>query len=203
MLRFAQGLLERPSIYLALQRAVKADEARYECLRELDVRPGHRVLDVGCGPAYYVDKLPEGVVYEGFDTDARYIAWAREKFGHRARFTVDTYTEAHRAQLPPFDRVLLMGLLHHLDDAQSQGLLDLIGRSLAPGGKVIALDTCFDPALNLVQTVLAAKDRGRFVRTTSAFKSLAEHSFHDVSGRLVDDCHVPVRLWIMRMEKPR
>lgn len=198
-----KAALAHPSVYLMLQRALRADRARYECLRELDVRPGHKVLDVGCGPAYYVGSLPPDVEYHGFDTDARYIAWAKQKFGDRADFHLDTYTEAHREKLPRFDRVLLMGLLHHLGDDDARGLLSLIGRSLAPGGVVVALDTCTDPQLSSFQNWLAKKDRGQFVRETSAFRELGESAFTRVEGRLGEDRFVPVRLWIMRLEGPR
>lgn len=197
------ALLSHPALYLMLQRAVRADRARYECLRELDIRPGHKVLDVGCGPAYYVDRLPADVEYHGFDTDTRYIAWARQRFGARATFHLDTYTEAHRQRLPRFDRVLLMGLLHHLNDDEADGLLALIGRSLAPGGVVVALDTCLDDSLSRFQRWLAKKDRGQFVRETAAFHAIGERAFARVRGRLGEDHRVPVRLWIMRLEQPR
>lgn len=203
MLHMAKALLESPGVYIAVQRALRADRARYECLREVDLKPGHRVLDVGCGPAYYVDQLPAGVDYHGFDTDAAYIGWARNRFGGRGQFHVDTYTEEHRQRLPKFDRVLLLGLLHHLDDDEVANLLALVGRSLAPGGVVVSLDPCFDPALHALQSFMAANDRGRFVRTSRAFEKLGTAAFADVAGRLVEDRYVPVRQWIMRLENPR
>jgi SAM-dependent methyltransferase len=202
MLRSTRALLAHPRVYLALQRALRADTPRYRCLTELGIAPGHAVLDVGCGPAYYVPRLPAGVNYHGFDTDLRYITWAREKFGARGTFHLDMYSEEHRRALPPFDRVLLMGLLHHLDDGSALELLRLIGRSLAPGGAVMALDTCLHPQLTPVQRWLAVRDRGQHVRGTGAFVELAEQVFGKVEGHLDPDASVPVRLFFMRMESP-
>jgi SAM-dependent methyltransferase len=202
MLKAAQSLLAHPSVYLAFQRSLRADKHRFECLRALDVQAGHTVLDVGCGPAYYLPALPK-VTYHGFDTDARYIAYARQHYGHLGSFTCDMYTEESRRNLPSFDRVLLMGLLHHLDDQQATALLALIARSLRPDGIVIALDTCLDPALWPAQRWLATRDRGQHVRETKDFVRLAQQSFSSVSGSLTLEWFVPVRQWVMVMRGPQ
>jgi SAM-dependent methyltransferase len=200
--RLTLALLGHPAIYIASQHALGAVRPRFECLALLGLRPGHRVLDVGCGPAYYLDALPDGVEYHGFDTDAHYLDYARRRFGARATFHHGIYDEAARQRMPRFDRVLLMGLLHHLDDAQAHDLLGLLVRSLGPEGLVVTLDTCFDRELMPVQTFLARQDRGRFVRDTAAFRALASAHFQRVDGRLVDRW-VPVRQFVMELREPR
>src|SRR5690606_33354383 len=60
-----KSLLSHHALYTGLQRAVGADRLRFRCLDELDLRPGECVLDLGCGPAYYLDRLPSGVRYFG------------------------------------------------------------------------------------------------------------------------------------------
>jgi len=57
------GVLSLPNAYIAVQRALGADRLRYICIDELRLTPGDVVLDVGCGPAYYLHKLPPGVKY--------------------------------------------------------------------------------------------------------------------------------------------
>lgn len=202
MRRLAQALLGHPAVYMLAQRALLATRARYQSLDELDVRPGMRVLDVGCGPAYYLDALPRDVEYHGFDTAPRYLDWARRRFGARATFHDGIYTEAERVRLPPFDRVMLMGLLHHLDDQQAHELLALLVRSLTPGGVVVTLDTCLDDELGPLQRYLARQDRGRFVRSTRDFRALAGAHFDHVEGRLLDR-KAPVRLFLMKLAEGR
>ncbi len=73
MLARLRQTLGNVGLYIAVQKGIGADRIRYRCLDEAELKPGDRVLDVGCGPAYYFDRLPE-VEYVGFDTSAPYVA---------------------------------------------------------------------------------------------------------------------------------
>ena len=129
MLTKVKGLLGHVPVYVALQRGVGADRLRYRCLDDLALKPGDRVLDVGCGPAYYFGRLPEGIHYHGFDTSDRYIEYANKRWGgDRAEFRQEIFTEDHLNEIPPVDAVMMLGLLHHLSDEQSRQLLSLAGR---------------------------------------------------------------------------
>ena len=141
-----KSLLAHVPAYLALQRGIGADRLRYRCLDESGIRPGDTVVDVGCGPAYYFDRLPQPITYVGFDTDATYIEWARRRFGGRATFHCGIFNDAQAGKLPPVNVVLLLGLLHHLSDEESAALLRTSAGLLAPGGRVVSVDTCFDPS---------------------------------------------------------
>jgi len=198
-----KGLLGHVPLYVALQRGVGADRLRYRCLDELDLQPGQVVLDVGCGPAYYFERLPRGVRYFGFDTSERYIAYARRKWGHRGDFRTEIFSEEHLDELPPIDSVMLLGLLHHLSDAQARDLLNLAGRALAPDGRVISVDTCFEPRQGRISRWMSQNDRGEHVRSPEAFVALAGESFAKVDGEVVDDAtRIPSSHWMMRMSAP-
>jgi SAM-dependent methyltransferase len=198
-----KGLLGHVPVYVALQRGVGADRLRYRCLDELDLQPGQVVLDVGCGPAYYFERLPPGVRYFGFDTSERYIAYARRRWGDRADFRTEIFGEEHLDELPPVDSVMLLGLLHHLSDEQVRGLLNLAGRALAPDGRVISVDTCFEPRQGRISRWMSENDRGEHVRSPEAFVALARESFAKVDGEVVDDAtRIPSSHWMMRMSAP-
>jgi SAM-dependent methyltransferase len=188
--------------YVVAQHLVGADVVRKLSIDALAPAAGHRVLDIGCGPAYYLGHLPP-CEYHGFDTDKDHIALARRRFGHWARFYDETYTDEHRAALAPFDRVLLMGLLHHLDDGSCDGLLDLVSRSLAPGGRVVSLDTVLFPGQSAVSRRLAKNDQGDFVRYAEGFEAIARRHFREVEGRVVGDTwRVPSAHYMMVLESP-
>jgi SAM-dependent methyltransferase len=203
VLRGLKDLLGYVPLYVALQRGVGADRLRYRCLQELDLQPGEVVLDVGCGPAYYFERLPKGIRYYGFDTSPKYIEYARKKWGDRAEFRTEIFTEEHVAELPPINAVMLLGLLHHLSDEQARTLLGLAGRALAPGGRVISVDTCFEPNQGRISRWMSANDRGEHVREPASFVALATEFFADVNGEVVDDAtRIPSSHWMMRMSEP-
>lgn len=185
------------------QRLVDGDRARTDCLAELGLRAGDRILDIGCGPAYYFGALPD-CEYFGFDTNAAQISVARARFGERGCFFAEPYTAEHQRQFARFDKVLLLGLLHHLDDAQARGLLDLVVRSLKPGGRVVALDTSLYDGQSLLSRFLAKNDRGNYVRRPDEFQALGAASFEHITSRLFGDTLLmPSAFFLMTLSGPR
>ncbi|WP_353398966.1 class I SAM-dependent methyltransferase [Hydrogenophaga sp. 5NK40-0174] len=174
---------------------------RSHCLDILQAHEGERVLDVGCGPAYYLNDLPR-LDYYGFDTDERYIDHAKRRFGERGHFFAEPFDESRARELGPFDGVLLMGLLHHLDDQSCHSLLGAIAASLRPGGRVVALDTVIHEGQHRFEHWLAVHDRGEFVRTPEAFLDLAKPHFESVQGQLPKASLTPSIYWVMTMRKP-
>jgi SAM-dependent methyltransferase len=203
MLDGLRKLLGNVGLYIALQKALGADRVRYRCLDEVELKPGERVLDVGCGPAYYLGRLPD-VEYHGFDTSPAYIAYARRRFGERGRFHCEVLTEAHLAELPRFDAVLLFGVLHHLDDDQCATLLDLAARGLADGGRVVSVDPCLHPGQGRISRWMSENDRGEHVRTPDGFDALARASFGEVDTEILDTVsRVPSSHYMMVLTTPR
>jgi len=79
-LEFDQRLVERLERLYATRDVLR----RREPVRAaLDVRPGDRILDVGCGPGFYVTELLEAVGHEGsvvgVDSSADMLAVAAKR----------------------------------------------------------------------------------------------------------------------------
>lgn len=190
------------ALYLTTQKLFGAHRLRRLCVGILDARNGERVLDVGCGPAYILDYLPS-VAYYGFDAEPRYIRHARRRYGSRGSFAAEPVTAARLAGLPPFDGILLMGLLHHLPDDHCRQVLALLSSALTPGGRVVTLDPCFVAGQSRIARFVAAHDRGRYVRDEPGYRRLVDPSFAEVDVRVVHNVgRLPSTEIIMRLSAP-
>lgn len=199
---YFKNLLSHTTAYLAVQRLFGADRLRRVCVDILAPRQGEHILDVGCGPAYILDYMPP-ITYHGFDTEQRYIDYARQKYADRGHFYCEPYTAEHAKRLEPFDGVMLMGLLHHLSDDMCHEVLDLIARSLKPGGRVVTLDPCFVDGQSAIARYVAAHDRGQFVRDEPSYAGLVERHFSGVERKVVHNVgRLPSTEIIMRLTGP-
>lgn len=57
--------------------------------------PGAKILDLGCGPARILEDLPSSVEYHGCDSNPKYIADAKEKYGECGNFWVVDFNSAN------------------------------------------------------------------------------------------------------------
>ena len=105
--------------------------------------PGERILDVGCGPGFYVAELldavgPEGSVV-GVDGSSSSLAVAARRCEGRANVA---FHEADATSLPvadaEFDAALSVQVLEYVPDVAA--VLREIHRVLRPGGRVVVWD---------------------------------------------------------------
>jgi SAM-dependent methyltransferase len=176
-------VLSQPAVYSAFQRLMGAYDDRERYVRDF-LRPaaGMRVLDIGCGPADILAHLPD-VEYFGFDISEQYIEKARQRFAdRRAQFACKHLTPDDLATLPRFDRVIAIGLLHHLDDETALGVLRMASSRLAPNGRLVTLDPCFAADQHPLARWLVKSDRGQNVRTRAGYEALALGAFERVQA---------------------
>ncbi len=119
---------------------------RETTLRHAVLKPGERVLDVGCGTGV-LTRLAAGVVGEkghviGIDPATKMISIAKENASReksRAEFKLSTI-ENLPFEDNSFDCVLSSFMIHHLpSDLKLAGLTEVY-RVLRPGGRLLAVD---------------------------------------------------------------
>jgi ubiquinone/menaquinone biosynthesis C-methylase UbiE len=114
-------------------------------IRAADVRPGDRLLDVGCGTGTLLQlagRAQPGAELVGMDADARILEMARRKLA--ASGIQASLDEGLASSLPyadeTFDRVVSTLMLHHLPRAEKENMLRESLRVLRPGGRAIVGD---------------------------------------------------------------
>ena len=108
------------------------------------------------------------------------------------------------ADLPAPDAVLLLGLLHHLSDEDSSNLLELCASILAPGGRVVTVDTAFVPGQGKLSRWMSENDRGEFVRDPAGFEALAAPYFGSAATQIVSGTgRIPGAYVLMTLSESR
>ena len=155
---FARGILE--DNFKAIHRTIR---------EQLSMKPGHRVLDVACGPgAFSVLFDPEG--YLGVDINHRYINYAKRHY--RGSFQVMDVRNLEFEE-SSFDEALVFGLLHHLSDEDAEGVISGLSRVLKPGGRVLVIeDIPTESKLNLIGRLLHWVENGHFIRHAEGYRRL-------------------------------
>jgi cyclopropane-fatty-acyl-phospholipid synthase len=104
--------------------------------RKLDAKPGHRILDIGCGWGSFLKYARErGLEAEGIALSHRQVAECR-RFGFRA-----SYADAAEAIPSPIDRVVTAGMMEHCKNQRGQILQNCFD-ALPPGGRMVVQEIC-------------------------------------------------------------
>ena len=153
--------------------------------------PSARVADLGCGPVdllRYLSPEKRPAFYLGLDVSDEYLDYARRraaKLQMPATFEAFDLTrladsETHRAAVAEklstaqADRALLLGVLHHIDDASALSTLETLSR-VPTLQRVFTWDVLIAPGRR-INNYLARNDRGTFVRTEAQYDALLAKS---------------------------
>lgn len=174
----ARKVLEYPPVYNLFQRAVGADKPRRRFIEEHIAPLGSgRVLEVGCGPGTNCAWMPGSIEYVGCDLSETYIAYAKQRYGDRAKFFSAPVGQLAALSLKPFKAVIALAVLHHLNDAEVLTLCNEVLPLLEAGGTFMTGDPCFVSGQNRVERFVTSCDRGRYVRYPEQYQALLAKRF--------------------------
>ena len=141
--------------------------------RALDLQPGERLLDVGCGSGMGAG-LTRGT-YIGVDTEMSYLRFAHGRLRGRPTHAFACMSAMRLAFGDgAFDKAMMLNLVHHLDADILDGFLQELTRVVRK--KVFILDHAPDRD-NAVSGWLLSLDRGANIRPRHELRALLERRY--------------------------
>lgn len=147
---------------------------------------GERILDLGCGTATILTSM-SNVEYIGIDNNSRYVKKAVERFGHQGKFICADLNGEIVATLGTFDKILLLGVMHHLSDESIEQIMALITKLLRPQGVLMTMDPAFEENQHPIARIMARLDRGKFVRSKDDYVALIQSKLSIVDQTTLHD----------------
>jgi ubiquinone/menaquinone biosynthesis C-methylase UbiE len=132
-------------LYDPLLWLLRADAAKRPLIEQAQIKPGFRVLDIGCGTgsmAGLIKKLYPDAEVVGIDPDPAALSICRRK-ASRAGLAIE-FDRGFADHMPyadaSFDRVFSSFMFHHLAADEKTATLNEIRRVLKPGASLHLLD---------------------------------------------------------------
>lgn len=180
-------VLELSFVYNFWQLITGAENAKNTVIRDFVAAYSKaKVLDIGCGTGVMLDHMDKnlGVDYVGYDINQEYIDFAKKKYGDRGRFYCSSINETVLYE-DNFDIASAIAILHHLDNHESEKLIELGKRSLKPGGYLILSEPVWTDEQGWLEKALMSRDRGQNIRRKEEYIALAKTQFQNVECTII------------------
>jgi SAM-dependent methyltransferase len=188
------ALLRNPRIYSTLQRVLSrgSDTQATFVQRHIRAEQSSAILDFGAGTGAIRSALPESAHYIAVEPNPHYCGAMRTTFGNDGAVIecggVEKLEQFHEVA----DIVLILAVLHHVDDEEAARIISAARGALRPDGRLVTIDPCYHDRQNPVARLLARVDRGKYVRTPHQYASIAKTDFHNVQVFVeTDNLRVP------------
>jgi len=165
-------LARKPIFFSFLREVIELNFRRQkQLIKETIGKNGKdkKILDIGCGTGAFAPLFDKDN-YLGVDILPEYIEHAKKNC--KGNFQV---MDATRLKFPNghFDRVLIMAVLHHLNDEDANKVIEEARRVLKPDGRILIMEDSKIPRLeNSLVRFMQKFDKGEFIRTPENYKKI-------------------------------
>ncbi len=185
------NLINSPIVYKLIQKVMSGTSFRKNIIIKNVKKKNLKILDIGCGPAEIIDCIPK-CEYFGYDIDKRSINYAKKKYpGKNYHFFCKRFEKKEINKLPKFDFVILFGIMHHLDNAQVNIILNLCKKKMKKNSKLLTEDPIFINNQNFIARFLIGRDRGMNVRRKEEYISLLKSHFKNLKSKITYQSFIP------------
>ncbi len=170
----------KPHFYNFIQSLlVDLNESNELIAKYLDYSAGLPVLDVGCGTGNNSHHF-EPADYLGIDLSEDYISFARKQHPN-TRFEVLPAEKLGTLGIK-FDRILIWGVFHHINDEQVGSILQSLRQVTTPGGFCLISEAVWpERKTDVLGWLLRKMDAGKFIRTQAEWRELlSRHASVDI-----------------------
>lgn len=177
-------ILEWPIVYDTWQWLVGGAKARRRLIEDyIKPQSGQKILDIGCGTGQMLDYMPRDIDFVGYDIQEEYIEHAKKHYGDRGRFYCTRVNEMESFEAD-FDVVMVVGVLHHLDDQESNVLVEMARNALRPGGVFYLFEPIWLDGQSAGAKFFLKNDRGQNIRTIDEYRSLLDVHFDSINHHI-------------------
>jgi len=169
-------LSRQPGIFALLRKIIEINFKKQKKMLRSVIGQGNyqTVLDIGCGTGEFASAFKNSN-YFGIDIYSEYIKYAKKH--EQGEFTVMDATKL-QFETDQFDFILIIAMLHHLDQTDANQVLKEAKRVLKPGGRILIMEDSKMPELETAFVRLVQKyDVGDFIRPPEEFHQMYSQYF--------------------------
>lgn len=196
-----KSILQYPAIFSLFQKLIGAHRIKLLITQNTKLKPGFKVLDIGCGFGNLLELLPKNINYMGIDINQNYINYAKKRYRSRGRFICADVTKLRLGQ-ENFDVIYISSLFHHLSNIEVKKLLESLLPTIKKETIVVSADGVYLKNQSVLSRFTLSQDRGKYIRTKEGYLDLTEKYFSSINYKIVSNLlNIPVDLIFIWMRK--
>lgn len=194
--KFINKISLSPKIFIFLRKVLENNFKNQKKVIEKYFSPqsGKSILDLGCGTGEF-SVFFNPATYTGIDIEQNYIDFAKENY--KGKFLVGDATKLS-FENGYFDGVVVLGVLHHIDDVYCRRILSEVKRVLKPSGIMLIMEDVDSPEDNFFTRFIHSYDKGKHIRTEEGYTALLSTEFNIIEKYRIKSGLCPYQVYSLR-----